>query len=539
MKTIYYHGTVYKGQGEFCQAFVTENGKFIYAGDESEARRLYPGAEQVDLEGRFVCAGFNDSHMHLLGYGYTLQMVRLMDSTDSLQAVIDKVKRFIEEKQIPAGTWLKGRGWNHDYFTDVHRFPDRHDLDRISTEIPIFLLRACGHVGVANTLAIRMAGITKDTPQPEDGRFDVDENGEPSGIFREMAVSMIDSQIPKPTKEELKRCLVDGCRSLNAYGITSCQTDDFVSCPNTEYEDVLAAYKELEEEGLLTVKVYEQSQLLSLDRLKKFIGEGYHTGVGDDNFRIGPLKILADGSLGARTAYMSVPYHDDASTRGILVYTREWMETMVEYAHSHGMNVAIHAIGDGAMEQAIDVIEESMKKYPNPDHRNGIVHCQITTPALLEKFKELNLHAYIQSIFLDYDLHIVEDRVGKERAKYSYNFKTLTDSGIGVSNGSDSPVELPDVLAGIACAVTRRSLNGDGPFLPEQSLSMAEALDSYTVMGARASFEEKVKGAVEAGMAADFVVLGENPFDTEPMAIKDIPVCATYLNGHCIYERER
>lgn len=535
MKTIYYHGTVYVGEGEFCRAFVTEDGKFVYAGDEEEAFRLYGEAEKVDLGGRFVCAGFNDSHMHLLGYGYTLQMVRLMDSTDSLSAVIDKVKRFIEEKRIPAGTWLKGRGWNHDYFSDVHRFPDRHDLDMISTDIPVFLIRACGHVGVANTLAIQMAGITKDTPQPEGGRFDVDENGEPTGVFREMGLSMIDNQIPHPTKEDLKRYLEDGCRALNAYGITSCQTDDFTSCPNTEYEDVLAAYKELEEEGRLTVKIYEQSQLLSIERLQKFIEDGYHTGVGSERFSIGPLKILGDGSLGARTAYMSQPYADDPSTCGIPVYTQEWMDEMVEYAHAHGMNVAIHAIGDKIMEQAIGAIEKSLKKHPKEDHRNGIVHCQITTPALLEKFKELKLHAYIQSIFLDYDLHIVEDRVGKERAKYSYNFKTLTDYGIGVSNGSDSPVELPDVMAGIQCAVTRRSLNGDGPFLLEQALTMAQALDSFTIMGAKASFEEQVKGTISAGKAADFVVLEENPFEADPMAVKDIRISATYLNGSKVF----
>lgn len=535
MKIRYENGTIYMGQGKFCQAFVVEDKTILYAGDEAGARAAYPEAETVDLHGKFVCPGFNDSHMHLLGYGSVLQMVRLMDSTTSLEAVLEKVRQEIKARGILPGTWVKGRGWNHDYFQDVNRFPTRYDLDQISTEIPIFLVRACGHVGVANSLALELAGITKATPQPEGGRFDVDENGEPNGIVREMGLNLIDDRIPSPSKEDLKRYLFDACRSLNAYGVTSCQTDDFVSCPNTSYEQVLEAYRELEAEGKLTVKVYEQSQLTSLEELKKFVGEGYHTGAGSGRMHIGPLKILGDGSLGARTAYMSQPYHDDPTTRGIPVYTQEWMDEMVGYAHAHGMNVAIHAIGDGIMDQAIRSIEKALKAQPKEDHRHGIVHCQITTPELLEKFRELNLHAYIQSIFLDYDLHIVEDRVGRERAKYTYNFKTLTDYGIGVSNGSDSPVELPDVMAGLQCAVTRRSLNGDGPFLPEQALTVAEGLDSYTIQGARASFEENTKGTIEAGKAADFVVLGQNPFEVDPMTLKDIPICATYLDGECVY----
>jgi predicted amidohydrolase YtcJ len=256
-------------------------------------------------------------------------------------------------------------------------------------------------------------------------------------------------------------------------------------------------------------------------------------------FKIGPLKLFSDGSLGARTAYLSQPYSDDPSTRGILALPKEELENIIKYANEHGMQIAVHAIGDGAMEITVNAIEKALNEYPRRDHRHGIVHCQITTPRLIERFRELSLHAYIQSIFLDYDIRIAEERVGSKRAGSAYNFKTLLESGVWTSNGSDCPVELPDVLAGIQCAVTRQTLSGDlGPYLPNEALSVREALDSYTVHGAHASFEENFKGKIAPGMAADFVILGRDPF-CEPMnKLKNIPVIAAYLGGKRVYSKE-
>ena len=208
---------------------------------------------------------------------------------------------------------------------------------------------------------------------------------------------------------------------------------------------------------------------------------------------------------------------------------------MVDYASSHGMQVAIHSIGDKSADMIIEAYERTLTRHPRTDHRHGIVHCQITRPDILDKFKELELQAYIQSIFLDYDIMIVEERVGHERAQTSYAFKTLFDVS-HASNGSDCPVELPDVLKGMQCAVTRCSTHGQGPYIPSQALSVEEAIQSFTIHGAYASFEENLKGSIEVGKAADFVVLEQSPFKTDTDKIKDIKVCATYLNGRCIYK---
>lgn len=537
MRTIYINGTVYTGVLPLCQAFAEEDGRFLCAGDTATALTFKtPAARVVDLDNRFVCPGFNDSHMHLVNFGYSLQAANLSPCTTSLEAVLAQLRRFYRENPRPAAGWLRGRGWNQDYFTDVKRFPNRYDLDRVSTEVPICIVRACGHACVVNSLALQRAGVTKETPQPEGGRFEVDENGEPLGIFRENAMDLVYNCIPAPGRRELKEMIRSACAVLNRYGVTSSQTDDFLAFPNVPWEETMEAYRELEQEGKLTVRVNEQSQFSSLAELKRFIGRGYTTGWGSDWFRIGPLKMLGDGSLGSRTAFLSRPYADDPSTRGIAIYTRDQFREMIGYAHDHGMQAAIHAIGDGILDDVLAVYREVLARNPRPDHRHGVVHCQITRTDQLELFRELELHAYAQTIFLDYDIHIVEQRVGRELAESSYNFKTLIDGGVRVSNGSDCPVELPDVMAGIQCAVTRKTLRDHlGPYLPDQAMTVQEALDSFTRAGAYASFEEETKGQIRPGMAADFVILGQNPFEVQPEELAEIPVLAAFAGGRCVY----
>lgn len=537
MKTIYWNGTVYTGELPLCQAFVAEHGRFIYAGTNEGAMALKTSEDVVrDLNGSFVCAGFNDSHMHLLNYGNALGMADLSGHTSSMAEMKAYMKEFISERDLRPGSWVKGRGWNHDYFEDGKRFPDRWDLDQISTEYPICLTRTCGHACVVNSKALELAGITRNTPQVEGGRYEVGDDGEPNGIFRENAMDLIYSRLPEPDKEDIKEMILAASHALNRYGVTSSQTDDLLAFNNVPYERVLEAYRELEAEGRMTVRVYEQSQFTTVKDLKAFVEKGYNTGVGSPWFKIGPLKMLGDGSLGARSAYLSEPYADDPSTRGIAIFTRQQFEEMVGYAHSHGMQIAIHAIGDGILDDILAAYEKALKENPRDDHRHGIVHCQITRPDQLEKFADMSLQAYIQSIFLDYDIHIVEQRIGVARAKSSYNFRTLYET-THASNGSDCPVELPDVMKGIQCAVTRTTVKDHvGPYLPEQAMSVKQALDSFTSQGAYASFEEDVKGRIAPGMYADFVVLGANPFEVPMDELSQVPVQAVYVDGVCCYE---
>ena len=240
--------------------------------------------------------------------------------------------------------------------------------------------------------------------------------------------------------------------------------------------------------------------------------------------------------MGARTAFLSRPYYDNPNTQGIPVYSKEHLYKMFETAHKNNMQIAIHAIGDGILDWILDIYNDILVKYPRDNHRHGIVHCQITREDQLKEFKRLNLHAYIQSIFIDYDNHIVEQRVIPETAKTSYNFKTLYDIA-HCSNGSDCPVEYPDALKGMQLAITRTSIDGTGPYLKEQALTAKEAIYTFTKNGAYGAFEEDVKGMIKEGMYCDFTVLDSDIENTDVNKIKDIQVLATYVGGNCVYEK--
>lgn len=533
MRTIFINATIDTISQGMAEAMVVEEKNILYVGSTQEALSYQDENTQVvDLHGNFVTAGFNDSHMHLLGYGSTLYQLQLAEHTSSIEEVIRAAKAYLKEHPLKSGEWLRGRGWNHDYFTDEQRFLNRYDLDQITTEFPVCLIRACGHVCVVNSKALSMLGIGAFPKQVEGGQIDLDSHGEPLGIFRENALSLVYNQIPQPSLNQLKEMIEAACRSLNAFGVTSSQTDDFETF-DVGYEQIIQAYQELEQEGRLTVKVNEQAQLPTLEKLKQFIQAGYTSNVGSEYFKIGPLKLLGDGSLGARTASLTYPYADMPEAQGILCFDQETLDALVTYAHTHGMYIAVHCIGDAIMKMVMESYRKVLSTYPREDHRHGIVHCQITDEQLLKDFENMHILAYIQPIFLDYDIHIVESRVGKDKAAKTYQFKRLYQQH--ASSGSDAPVELPDVLAGMQCAITRCTLKQEGPFILQQALSVTEALRSYTIEGAYASFEEKIKGSLEAGKRADFVILKQDPHQTDPFHIKDIPVMETYVDGKQVY----
>lgn len=535
MRTLYHNGVVYTGRGPLQQAFAEEDGVFTAVGSDGDVLALAaPSDRLVDLGGRFVCAGFNDSHMHLLNFGQSLHSAQLARHTDSLSSLLSCLRAYLTAHPPREGQWLRGRGWNQDYFTDVRRMPDRHDLDGISSEIPILITRCCGHCCVANTRALELAGITAETAAPSGGAIGM-EDGQPDGRLYDNAIDLLTPALPLPDKEELKEMIRLACRQLNRYGVTSSQTDDYCVFRSIPFETVNAAYRELEAAGELTCRVYEQSNFTTPGELARFVEAGNVTGAGTDFFRIGPLKMLGDGALGSRTAHLTVPYLDGSGNRGFSLFTAEEMNRMVSYANAHNLQIAIHAIGDACLDQVLEAIELALREHPRPDHRHGVVHCQVSRADQLERIRRLNLHVYAQSIFLDYDNHIVTKLLPPELAGTSYSWKTLLSGGVCVSNGSDCPVELPDVMEGIECAVTRRSLDGTGPYLPDEAFTVQEALDSFTIAGAHASFEEHCKGLIRKGYLADFVVLDGNPFETDPRKLHEIPVLATVVGGRTVY----
>nr|MBR4280183.1 amidohydrolase [Clostridia bacterium] len=568
MRTIYTGGRVFTGALPIAEAFIVEDGRFAAVGSDDEMLALRQSEDVcIPLEGRFVCPGFNDSHMHLLNYGNTMEMCSLTGAaTASLESLQNALRHFAAEH--PEG-WLLGRGWNQDYFTPAGDIPTRHDLDAVDAERPICITRCCGHCLTVNTRALEILGIDADTPVPEGGAIDLDARGNPTGVFRDTAMVLVQSRLPKPTRADLKRMIRAACRALNSVGVTSCQSDDLCCFENVDWQDVLAAFREVEAEGSLTVRVYEQSQFTDANGLQAFLDMGYTTGVGSDMFRIGPLKMLGDGSLGSRTAYMSQSYADAPEEKGIAIFTQEQFNEMIALARSRNMSAAIHAIGDGILDRVLNAYEHAAALYPDANVRSGVVHVQLTRPDQLRRMKELGLHAYVQTIFIDYDSHIVHARAGEALANTSYAFRTMlktkggqsptgtsdclqepcaasaapagtvtAGAGITVSNGTDCPVENPNPMRGLQCAVTRQPLDGSlPPYRPEEAMSVEEALQIYTAGGAYASFEEHVKGRIAPGMLADFAVLEENPFDVPPQDIHRIRTHAAYLSGTCVYHK--
>ena len=523
MKTLFFNGKVYTGTLPLKDSFAVEDGRFCEPGGEDE---------RIDLKGRFVCAGFNDSHMHLLNYGRVLTGAMLAEHTSSLSGLKEYLKDFLKEHPVQDGGWLRGRGWNQDYFTDTDRMPDRWDLDEVSKDIPVMITRACGHCCVLNSAALKAAGIDADTPDPDGGAIGR-QNGFPDGRLYENAVGIASAAAAPPGRDEIREMIIAASRKANSFGLTSVQTDDYGVFSGVAPGMINDIYRELARNGELTVRVTEQCNLGGRERLADFIRSGGFSDAGDAMFHTGPLKMLGDGSLGSRTAKLSEPYPGTDGS-GILICTPEEMHDMIAMAAAEGRGSVIHAIGDGCLDLVLDSLKKVHDEMPG-DRRDGIVHCQVSRPDQLDRIADQKLLVYAQSIFLDYDNHIVEQLVPETARGSSYSWKTLIEKGVNVSNGSDCPVEEPDVMRGIQCAVTRTSMDGTGPYLPDQAFTVKQALDSFTSASAYASFEEDIKGKIEPGMLADFTVLDRDPFETPAEELASVKIAETWLGGKRVY----
>lgn len=539
MKTIYTDARVFTGTGTFAEAFMVEDGRFTAVGSNPDIlAQAAPEDAVVTLGGRFVCAGFNDSHMHLLNYGNVRAQCDLAGA-GSVAEVQSRLRAFMQEKGIQGDRWLMGRGWNQDYFVPATGIPTRAELDAVSTEVPVCIVRCCGHCLVVNTRALELLGLDEHTPCPDGGSIERGADGLLNGVFCDSAMSLVYTRLPAPDRNAMKAMMLEAMAALNAVGVTSCQTDDLCAFENVPWHEVIAAYRELEQEGRMTVRVYEQSQFTEPEGLQCFLDAGWNTGVGTDMFRIGPLKLLGDGSLGARTAFMAGEYADAPGEKGIAIFTQAQLDALIGLAHRSGMQCAVHVIGDGILDRVLNAYEKAFAEQPREDHRSGVVHVQLTRPDQLERMKQMQLHAYVQTVFIDYDSRIVHARAGEKLASTSYAFHGMREMGLHVSNGTDCPVETPEPMRGVQCAVTRQPLDGSlQPYRPEEAMSVEEALLAYTAESAHASFEEHFKGRIESGMAADFVVLSGDPFAVPQAEICRIHAVKTVLGGRVVYEGE-
>jgi hypothetical protein len=526
--------TVDEGK-KYARAIGIKGNKIKIVGSDQEVlRHRNDGTKVIDLEGKTVIPGFNDAHLHLLNHGIIKDNVVLQGCADRDQ-VIQRTKDYIRERSIPHGEWVEGRGWDQNLFQEKVMLT-RHDLDRISEDHPIVLTRVCGCMCVVNTAGLKAMGVFDSPPAIEGGEIEVDESGTPTGRMLGNAEVYTYGFIPKLTKEKIKKYIASSMEYYVKAGITSAQACD-LGLAKCYFKDILEAYFELDREGKLPLRANEMIFLDKKALLEEFLALGYKTGDGSDFFRIGPYKLQPDGSLGSRTAYLSAPYSDDPSTCGVLNNSPEEFYELIELAYTNGLQIVADAIGDGTMDMVLEAYKKLMDKYPKEDPRFCVDHCQITTEALLDKFKEYGVIGGLEIVFLSSDLHIVEDRIGKERAAWAYNWKSFVDRGIPIAIGSDSPVESYNPMHGIYAAVVRKDLDGspEGGWLPEQRLSLEEAIYGYTMGPAYCTYEEHIKGSITPGKLADITVLSENIFEIDPDRLKEVTAVMTLVDGKIVH----
>ncbi|NLT57475.1 MAG: amidohydrolase [Clostridiales bacterium] len=537
MNRVLYNGNIYVERDNFAQALWIEGDTIRAVGSNEAVLAAAPaGSERVDLNGATVVPGFNDSHLHMRSLGMSLRVVQLQNST-SMQEILERGRRFVAEQMVPAGALVMGRGWNHDYFTDERRMPNRHDLDQVSTVHPVYYIRTCGHAISVNTLALQMAGITSGTPQPEGGQFELGEDGQPNGIFHECGNRMFASLLPQPSTETFTNELRAAMAYAASMGVTCVQSND---CNEDNYPEMLRALSNLRESGELLARYYAQSGFTKVENLRRFLDQGYATGHGDDLVRMGPTKLLVDGSLGARTALLRGRYADNAEAQGIQTLTNEVFDELVRMSDEAGSTVVTHAIGDGAIEMVLNSYDKVIQNGNNRN-RHGVVHVQITDRPLLQRFVDSDVLALIQPIFLHYDMHIVGDRVGPELAATSYAFGSMVRMGIHASYGTDCPVEDLNPYENIYTAVARRDLKcrPEGGYFPAEAVDVQTAIDCYTAESAYACFAEDRMGRLQPGYLADLVVLDANIFTVPHEDIRNIRPLATYVGGRPVYQADR
>lgn len=544
MKTIYFNANGYAmdKNGSRFQAFETENGIITAVGTDEEMKaRADKAAVLVDLEKKMVLPGFNDSHMHLLSYGYSLEVADLNDCA-SFDEVKARLHAYIEKNGIKKGEWIEGRGWDQNLFQDK-KMPCRQDLDGEFGDYYVVLTRTCAQISVVTTNVLKLAGIFENPAQIEGGMIMTDENHCATGLLTGLATEIVYKIIPKLGVERIKKAILAACQKYVTAGITSVQTDDFELLRAGSFKEILKAYHELDAAGVLPLRVNLMLHLPTMEELKEFLSMGYKTGDGSDYFKIGPYKTITDGSLGGRTAALRAPYNDNPpkmkENAGEMYISREELETLMFYACEHGLSLVSDGIGDRAIRTVLDTFIKIIEEYPEKDLRLCIDHCQITTEGIIEDFAKYHIIGGLELVFLASDIAIADDRVGKERAAMSYNWKRFADSGVIIAAGSDSPVEEYSPLHGIYAAVTRCDYAGkpEGGWHPEQKLSVTECLKAFTAGPAYATFEENVKGSIEVGKYADFVVLDKDLYTIDPMDIKETDILRTVVGGKTVYAK--
>ena len=533
------NGKIYVERGVFAQAVLMENGRVTAVGSNEDIDALAGDVRVIDCGGRTVIPGLNDSHLHLIQIGTRLSRAEIAGSS-SIDDMVQRVKDFMAAHPQACARGLAATGWNQDLFRDEKRMPNRYDLDRISTDIPIVLRRVCGHVATANSRALELLGMSQKPGRVEGGTIEVDENGVPNGIFTEAAAGLPDSVLPQADLKDARRDFLTGAQYALSHGITSVQSND---AGNSSYprDAVIDMISTLYQENGCPLRYRFQISFDSPEDLQGFIDAGGYArslGADPDMLAFGPVKLFKDGSLGGRTGTMRQGYLDDPGNFGVETTTDGDMDAFCRIADQNGLQVVTHVIGDKAIGDVTGNYERVLRDGQNP-LRHALVHCQITDRPMLERIVRDHIPVMYQPIFLDYDMHAVISRCGEALSSTSYAFKTVEALGGWVSYGTDSPVEDCNPFPNIYSAVTRKDKNGwpEGGFFPEECVDVARAVDAYTLGSAYNEFRERDKGRIKPGFLADMVVLDTDIFTCDPMEIRNILPVMTIVGGRIAWEK--
>ena len=524
-------GTVWRGLGlGTAEALALKDGKVMAAGPTAEIEAVTgPATRMLDLRGRLAMPGFYDAHMHLMSLGRAAQHIDLRFAVvKTLDEILARVAKRASE--TPPGEWVQGRGYDHTALAEG-RHPQCHELDRVAPDNPVWLGRCCGHMGIANSAALRLAGVSRDTPQPDGGVIEK-VNGEPTGLLQERAQQLVRTVIPKPSLDELVSAVQSAGERCLSYGITSVM--DACVGAHAGWRDV-ETYEAAASSGRLPVRMYMGIAGGPDGIAEEAFAKGRVTGRGDDRLKVGPIKFFTDGSAGGCTAAMRKPYANGAD--GVLILEDRDLDDMVAHYHDRGYQIAIHAIGDAAIDQTIQALDRALKAHPRDDHRHRIEHCGWIDDGNIQRMIELGLTPAPQPIFMRDFGDSYLDVLGEERSAWAYPMAHWQRAGMRPAMSSDTPVSDVNPFVNLYAAVTRRT-SGGHVIGADETLTLEEAMSAYTENGAHAGFVEAERGRLAPGMIGDIVIVDRDILNRPTEELLETSVDATLMAGDVVHDRQ-